>query len=171
MDYAHHFAFDPTGPAYTQAWPRIIADTAVILTAVTKLGIAITGPDSHGAPILDPARHIAFNGGTSADPLRLPAPYPAAVPPNTASPVTGRCRTRLHPYDLAVATVLLRCHMHLGDGFPIASTGRYDNEWLYGVRPGQPGARQLIRLLFGAEPAGDPLQQSWPDHRSGRPPW
>jgi hypothetical protein len=162
MDYGHHWAFEPTSRRYATAWPRLVADSTSILTAVAALGITTTGPDGTGIALADLYRGIALSGGPHTDALRLPAPYrnPHPSPCGTPPPVTGSCRTRLQPYDLAVAGILLGAHLLLGNDFAIRSSGSWLAEWRHGIRKGHPGARTLIADLFAAEAPASPL--SWP---------
>ncbi len=161
MQYRHLWVYHPIEHCYAAAWPRILADTARILRRTADLGIIICGPDGHGAPVLDTHRGIAFNGDASgqAEPLRLSAPHrdPHPSPCGTPAPGVGSCQTDRRPYDVAVAAVLLRCHLLLGDDFRLRSDGAWDLEWAVGVRVGQPSPRHLVAALFGATPALSPL--------------
>jgi hypothetical protein len=153
MLYSHSWACDPASVAYVHRWPRIVADTQRIAGHLATLGVDLAGPDGTGALSVD-HDGIAFNGpGEHAgQPFTLPAP--------TREPGTvhrGHCATGLLPYDLAVTAVLLRCHTLLGNEFIMRSSGRWHDEWLLGVRPGQPGARQILAALFGPLPNRNPL--------------
>jgi hypothetical protein len=159
---ADNWAYRPTEHHWAAAWPTILADTARILTRTTDLGIMVGGPHGHGAPILDTHRGIAFNGtgGDHAQALRLAAPHrnPYPSPCGIPAPATGLCQTGRRPYDVAVACVLLRCHLLLGDDFLLSTDGDWDLEWAIGVRIGQPSPRQLVGALFGPAPARSPLR-------------
>lgn len=161
MVYRHRWVYRPIDQPWAQAWPQVLTDTARILARTIELGISVCGPDGHGTPLLDPYRGVAFTGadGGPAEPLRLAAPRrnPHPSPCGVPAPATGTCQTGRRPYDIAVAAVLLRCHLLLGDEFLLSSDGDWDLEWLVGARVGQPGARPLVAALFGDVPIRSPL--------------
>jgi hypothetical protein len=76
------------------------------------------------------------------------------------APATGSCQAGRRPDDLAVAAVLLRCHLVFGGDFLLHGDGGGDSDWLCGVRPGQPGARVPPAKLFA--PIPDPSPLDWP---------
>lgn len=148
---------------YRRAWPAILADTRRIIDAVRTAGVAIAGPDGRRSPILDPTHGVGFNGDAytdlDGDPFTLLAPTP---PTELPVPATASCRTGRKPYDLAVAAVLLRCHLLLPDLFTIGSDGRWDVEWAHGPLPTRVAstlsARQLVASLFDTTATADPLR-------------
>jgi hypothetical protein len=163
MQYRHFWVYRSTEHRYAARWPTILADTARILARTADLGIIICGPDGHGAPVVDTHRGIAFNGDTSGhtEPLRLSTPHrnPYPSPCGIPAPATGSCQTGRRVYDVAVAAVLLRCHLLLGDDFTVCSDGDWGLEWAIGVRVGQPSPRHVISALFGGDPVASPLHR------------
>lgn len=165
LEYSHSWAYHPTSRRYRALWPVLLTDVAVILARLDELGIAVSGPDGTGEPVCD-GSGIAFNGTAalgSGQPLMLASlhrdPYPS--PCGTPAATSGTCDTSSLPYDLAVTAVLLRCHHWLGHDFCIRSShAKWDTEWLHGLRPGQPGARQVLSTLFGPTSPVSPL--TWP---------
>ncbi len=79
--YTHHWAYQPSHPAYRTAWPTILHDTHRIIDQIRGSGIVLAGPDGLRAPVLDPDEGIAFNGDATRslhrDALQLFAPLPA----------------------------------------------------------------------------------------------
>jgi hypothetical protein len=165
--YTHRWAYQPSHPAYREAWPTILHDARRIIDHIHGSGIVLAGPDGLRTPILDPVEGIAFNGDATrslhGDPFHLLAPLPSH--PRGIPTATAHCTTSRRPYDLAVAAVLLRCALLLPDAFAVASDGRWDQEWAHGS-PAWPaaairlGARQVIADLFDVEPENNPLRGS-----------
>jgi len=164
MGYTHYWDAPTAHPDYAAAWPAIITDTRTIITAVRAAGIVIAGPDGRRRPQLD-VEGIAFNGDATSDldyeSFILAPPGPA---PRVGHPF---CKTDRRPYDLAVAAVLLRCHLVLPDTFRIWSDGGWDREWRHGAIPPAPDARhptpsprQLVADLFGPVPDASPLRRA-----------
>ncbi|HEY2670149.1 MAG TPA: hypothetical protein VGJ07_07195 [Rugosimonospora sp.] len=170
MGYTHYWTVPSTHPGYTAAWPGIVADARRIITAVRAAGIVIAGPDGYHRPTCDLVEGIAFNGDATSD---LDYETFWLQPPGWAPRCArGFCKTERRPYDLAVAAVLLRCHLLLPDLFAIGSDGDWDREWLYGAIPSapdarhtRPGARRLVAELFGPVPDASPFQRppNWQD--------
>lgn len=164
MLYSHSWVYQPIDQPWAAVWPQILTDTARILARTIELGIPVCGPDGCGTPVIDLHHGIAFNGAGAAraEALRLAAPHrnPHPSPCGIPAPATGYCPTGRNPYDVAVAAVLLRCHLLLGDDFLLSSDGDWDLEWAFGVRIGQPGARHLVTALFGTTPAQSPLHRT-----------
>jgi len=163
MGYTHYWDAPTAHPDYAAAWPCIITDTQAIITAVRGAGIVIAGPDGFGRPLLD-AEGIAFNGDATGDldyeafVLAAPGPVPRFE--------HLFCKTGRRPYDLAVAAVLLRCHLLLPEVFRIGSDGDWDREWLHGAIPPAldaqdpvPSPRRLVADLFGPIPDASPLRR------------
>jgi hypothetical protein len=125
MGYTHHWAYQPSHPSYRQAWPAILADTRAIIDRVRQAGIVIAGADGHRRPMLDDRDGIEFNGHASSDldcqAFQLLAPLPP-IPAGTPT-ATAFCKTNRNPYDLAVASLLLRVAQLLPDAFALASDG------------------------------------------------
>ena len=167
MQYRHHWAYPPTHPRYRQEWPAILADTRRIIDRARAAGIVIAGPDGRRSPVIDPADGVGFNGDATTDldgdPFTLLAPM-RMLPAGKHPTASASCRTNRKPYDLAVASVLLRCHLLLPDLFGIGSDGRWDVEWASGQtpRPARPGpplsARRLVADLFDTAAVDDPLR-------------
>ncbi len=175
MGYTNCWAYQPTHPAYANAWPTILDDTRTIINRVRKAGIVIAGPDGHCRPILDPTDGIGFNGDATSDldceAFQLLAPL-SAIRRGTPT-ATAFCKTNRKPYDLAVAAVLLRCVMLVPEAFAIASNGRLEREWTHGAMafdPAQPaelGARAVVAELFGTAPVDSPLRDTLAGIRFG----
>ena len=158
MRYAHRYAYLPGDPAWAKAWPQILTDTWTIIDAVRRAGIVIAGPDGYRRPVLDPVEGIGCNGDATsdldADPFTLLAPLPASRAPIA----TAGCRTARKPYDLAVATTLLRCTQLVPKVFAVDSDGGWDTDWLLGPRPGLVSVRELLGQLFEPAPTASPLR-------------
>jgi hypothetical protein len=165
--YGHYWAYQFTHPGYQQAWPTILDDTRRIIDRVRLDGTVIAGPDGYRRPVLDPDEGIEFNGDATTDlnydAFQLLPPMPTStVRPPTA---TASCRTNRNPYDIAVAAVLLRCHLLLPDLFTIDSDGSWDGEWARGAMYESRGgpatmlsARDLVAGLFGNAFSTSPLR-------------
>ena len=135
MGYTHSWCVPLAHRDYLAVWPAIVEDTRRIIDAVRGHGIVIAGYDGWRRPTLDSDGHgIAFNGDAStdldADTFRLTPPMPVMAP--LQRPVNF-CKTNRKPYDLAVAAVLLRCHLLLPGVFLIRSNGAWDTEWAHGA--------------------------------------
>ncbi len=157
------WAHRPSHPAYAKAWPTIVADTAAIIERVSRFGVVIAGPHGHGSPNLDSSDGIAFNGdvtgGLAGDAFGLLAPLPAR--PEGIPTATAHCTTGGKPYDLAVASVLLRCALLVPEAFTVAGTGDEAPPWARrwapkptAVAPLPLFARAVLAELFGSTPAG-----------------
>jgi hypothetical protein len=161
MRYAHRYAYLPGDPRYAQAWPQILTDTATIIEHVRRAGIVIAGPAGYRRPILDQLDGIGCNGDATtdldADPFTVLAPLPTSRAPVTSAV----CRTGRKPYDLAVTSILLRCHQLVPAVFAIDSDGGWDTDWLIGPQPTRAGAtlsaRELIGQLFEPYPQASPF--------------
>jgi hypothetical protein len=158
MAYLHRWSVALDDRVYADAWPTIVADTWRIIDVVRRRGIVIAGREGFGRPTLDVTDGVAFNGDATTD---LDGEAFVIPPPAVGG---GRhqvafCRTNRKPYDLAVASVLLRLRLLLPGLVMVASDGAWDHEWCRGSHPrvGVPGARTLVGGLFGAVPAADPL--------------
>jgi len=175
MGYTHYWAYQPSLPRYAQAWPTILADTRAIINRVRQAGIVIAGPDGHRRPVLDDRDGIAFNGDATTDldcdTFQLLSPLPTI---RSGTPTaTAFCKTWRRPYDLAVASVLLRLVLLLPDVVAIASDGRWDREWAHGAmafdahQPVGLGARTVVADLSGAAPVDSPLRDTLAGIRFG----
>lgn len=158
MGYTHQFTCQPGSRQYAQTWPQIVEDTGRILETVRRHAIAVCGPGGTGVPIVDVATGILFGGDATAGQhhgaFRLPAP--GLVEPDAAEDcrLWRYTKTEHAPYDLAVTSVLLRCHVLLPGVFQIGS----DSEWgpLWTWPPGR-NPRDLHQHLFGIAVDTDPL--------------
>jgi hypothetical protein len=162
MRYAHRYAYLPADPAWAQAWPQILSDARTVIDAVRRAGIVIAGPDGYRRPVLDPVEGIGCNGDATTDldgdPFTLLTPLPIGrVPVASAA-----CRTGRKPYDLAVATILLRCAQLAPEVFVIDSDGSWGTDWLHGPRraPGRVAwsVRELHEQLFDPAPTTAPFR-------------
>ncbi|WP_436536031.1 hypothetical protein [Actinoplanes sp. HUAS TT8] len=173
MGYTHYWSVLVNDPGYQHMWPQLVADTARIIDAVRRAGIAIAGPHGWGLPVLDPGCAISFNGaaepGLSADTFTLAAP---TIDEERPVWTANFCKTNLRPYDVAVAAVLLRARLLSPHALILSSDGTWNKQWKYGRKlPGTrrrgPSARGLITTLFGTIPDADPLtalpSRSWRD--------
>ena len=112
MGYTHYWSVPPGDPRYAARWPGIVEDTRRIVAAVRDLGVVIAGPDGYRRPVLDVSKGIGFNGDATTD---LDYETFALAAPGFGGPARAEfCKTGRRPYDLAVAAVLLRCHLLLG---------------------------------------------------------
>ncbi|MEU8075971.1 hypothetical protein AB0B31_11015 [Catellatospora citrea] len=156
MNTPHRFVLQPGSTTYQQIWPQILADTRRILHAVRRRGIVLAGPRGTGQPLLDPARGIGFTGditaGYACESLWLPAPGPAAPGAPTDARIFGHAATVRAPYDLAVTTVLLRCHLLAPDVVAIGG-----QPWRSWTSPPGANARDLVTDLFGIRVTASPL--------------
>jgi hypothetical protein len=165
MGYSHYWSVPPGDPRYAAKWPGIVEDTRRIVAAVRDMGVVIAGPDGRRRPVLDPAGGIAFNGDATTD-LDYET-FALAAPGFGGPPRPEFCKTGRRPYDLAVAAVLLRCHLLLPGVFLIGSDGDWEREWWGGAIPDTAGptagigARRLLADLFGE------VRQDTPFHRAG----
>ncbi|GAB4054765.1 hypothetical protein [Catellatospora paridis] len=157
MGYTRSFTLQPGSAAYAAAWPQMLADTELILQTVSRRGIALCGPLGTGKPQLDPAVGIGFNGnldsGHGCDSLWLPAPGPVAAGAPDDARVWRYTKTIGLPYDLAVTSVLLRCHLLAPDAFTIGGSGTW-HDW---TTPVGHNPRDLVTDLFGTHVADSPL--------------
>jgi hypothetical protein len=156
MSTRHRFVLQPGSTTYLQVWTQILADTGRVLDAVRRRGVALAGPQGTGRPLLDPARGIGFTGditaGYTCESLWLPAPGPASVGAPADARIHGQAATVRAPYDLAVTTVLLRCHLLAPDVIAIGGT-----PWQYWTSPPGANARDLVMHLFGIRVTASPL--------------
>jgi hypothetical protein len=143
MSYTHYWRYQPDAPVYAQAWPTLVLDTAQILAEVHRTA-PLAGPDRTGPPLLDMNAGIAFTSAldVGCDGFRL-------LPPGPHRRRWFFCKTRGRPYDLAVTSTLLHCHLAMPDTFAIGSEAPWHRSW-------QP-ARDLVRRLFAVTAAGMPL--------------
>jgi hypothetical protein len=167
MRYAHRYAYLPADPTWANAWPQILTDTPTIIDAVRRAGIVVAGPDGYRRAILDPIEGVGCNGDATtdldADPFTLLAPTVLAAVPTSRAPVaSAACRTGRKPYDLAVATILLRCVQLVPEVFVINSDGGWDTDWLLGPRTvsgrAALSARELHGQLFDPMPTASPFR-------------
>ena len=171
MGYTHYWSVPPGDPRYAMVWPGIVEDTRRIVDAVRALGVVIAGPDGHRRPILDVSRGVAFNGDATTD-LDYET-FALGTPGFGGPPRTEFCKTGRRPYDLAVAAVLLRCHLLLPGVFRIGTDGDWEREWLTGVAGDTAGptagigARRLLADLFSEVPQDNPFHRTAPEE--GRP--
>jgi hypothetical protein len=143
-----------------QAWPQILDDTRTIVEQVRRLGVVIAGPDGRRRPVVD-RFGVAFNGDATTD---LAGDTFAVMGPLVGSPtviVQESCGTGAKPYDLAVASVLLRCVQLVPDVFVLDSDGGWDTDWATGHQlvPGDVLAspRSLVGVLFDPYPDTSPF--------------
>jgi hypothetical protein len=172
MGYAHHFRYNTALPAYQDAWPRMVADALTIVQAADRMQVTICGPHGDNAPKISDTG-IALNGSrwqaSDHDSLVI---CPSVTTQHArismgAEPgfLSDTCKTGRRPYDVAVAAILLRCHLLAPEAFRINSDGRWDREWIYGAHrweedpapPYGPSARALVAYLFGDAPTESPF--------------
>jgi hypothetical protein len=162
MGYTHYWSASYGDPAYAAAWPAIIGDTRRIIEAVRARGIVIAGPDGYRRPIIDQDRMgVAFNGDATTDLDAESFEIEVPAPSSPAQPQVQFCKTYGKPYDLAVTTVLLRCHLLVPGAFVIRSDGGWDTDWnrnqLNAFGLVAPSARRLVTELFGPVPGASPF--------------
>lgn len=158
MGYTHSFVYQPGSAQYAAAWPAILSDTRWIMRAVRRHGVVMRGPAGTRQPVLDPQLAISFNGDAAAgldlDPFTLNAPHPVGDDAPADCRVWRFVKTEERPYDLAVATVLLRAHILAPDVFAIGSSGEWGTDW---IAPAGHNPRDLVADLFGVRVEQDPL--------------
>lgn len=153
MGYTHYWSYLPESEQWQAAFPRLLADTRVILDHVTAHGIAIADAYGDGEPLLS-ADEIAFNGAE-------PEEYESFILGTRQDPDTRHrtwrgerftwtfCKTARRPYDLAVTATLLRARQLAPWHFAIGSDGYWDSDW----KP----ARDLVGQLFEPFTEASPL--------------
>lgn len=153
MGFTHYWSYLPESEQWQVAFPRLLADTRVILDHLTDRGIATAGAHGDGEPLLT-VDEIVFNGAE-------PNEYESFFLGTTQDPNTRHhtwrgarftwdfCKTAHRPYDLAVTAVLLRSRQLVPWHFAIGSDGRWDSDW----KP----ARDLVADLFEPFAEADPL--------------
>jgi hypothetical protein len=192
MPYAHAFRYAPTSATFRRAWPRMVADAARIVGYVASTGVVLRAPTGWAAPEFDkdiPDGIIAFNGSARNREHRDPFVIRPAVPDRRRDPLSASrydadgyvsrfCDTQRAPYDVAVAAVLLRCHLLAPTAFTIAGAGDWDREWRHGasvwsadlIPPVAPplavAARTVIAELFGHTMTRSPFTTSGPEERA-----
>ncbi|MEQ4300853.1 hypothetical protein ABNF97_05580 [Plantactinospora sp. B6F1] len=163
MGYTHYFSYFPRSAEFRAVWPRMWADAELILDRVETAGVRLCRDPFDGNL---PAEYevIAVNGDGERDeygePLVLAPRWPGYRQQSADGRLTGFCKTGREPYDLAVTTILLRCHRLLPDGFAIHSDGGWEAEWRHGRQlppPVLPSARDLVAELFGDEVTACPF--------------
>lgn len=157
MGYTHYFAYRPDSEGWAEAWPTLCADVGQIITAST---VPLAGGDGHGAPEID-RRWIRLNGRgeQSHETFLLWGPDGAAqgyaeyrrFAPDAASEdrIWSFCKTAEKPYDVVVGAALIRA-AQLG-GLVMSSDGFWEREWEEPYDYDLPGARPLVRRLFGTD--------------------
>jgi hypothetical protein len=155
MGYTHYYRYDQGHPEFLASWPAMARDAGRIVDQLQAAGVIICGPDD-GTPPVTPDG-IAL-GGSVEDELDgelfeiSPGSHKRKNKPRI---VQGFCKTERFPYDVAVAAILLRCHILAPQAFLIASDGQWDEEWREDLTWPRTGlsARGLVAELFGDAPA------------------
>ncbi|HTZ62681.1 MAG TPA: hypothetical protein VMB51_01100 [Solirubrobacteraceae bacterium] len=153
MGYSHYFAYDPRAEPFIAAWPRMVADAAVIATHVQNvLGVRLAGGTGEGPPEID-ERRIWLNGPAEQQLdhdtflIDLAPCHAGGVHATLAQRrrtrqrseferrgfVLDSCKTNRKPYDIAVTSILLRCRHLAPNAFVIASDGAWEREWQHGA--------------------------------------
>lgn len=181
MGYSHYFAYDPTAASFLDAWPRMVCDARLIAAHVQSvLGIHLAGGAGEGQPEIT-ERRIWLNGPSAADLahgtlLIDPAPCRTWEGQGVLGQsdradrerelfasrglIAGFCKTARKPYDLAVASILLRCRHLAPDAFVVASDGDWRQDW-YRCAPDagrgwRPAPVEVVAALFAQlETAGE----------------
>ena len=138
MSYTHRWTRSNRLDDATWERIRLDAETALQLFRVTASDqwretghepVQLRGPDGRGGPVIA-ITSIAFNGDAareaSADAFVFPQDARDGSAPAESSathPARFTCNTELHPYDVAVCTVLLIAKHHLGEGLELQSDG------------------------------------------------
>ena len=170
MDYEHCWSYARYQHDYRLAWPELVADARLILSAVTAAGIRLAGPAGQHAPIADVDSGIVVNGdadyGEHAQTFLLRPPTPGSRPHLHDDPVAvvDSCVTARRPYDLAITSILLHFALNLPGAFTVLSDGDWNTEWAHGAATvnasaasAQLNARTLVGDLFGNHPTRRPL--------------
>lgn len=173
MGYSHYFAYDPAAASFRDAWPRMVCDARLIAAHVQSvLGIHLAGGAGEGQPEIT-ERRIWLNGPFAGDLahgtlLIDPAPWRTweqqgalchrdcadleRRPFVSRGFVAAFCKTARKPYELAVASILLRCRHLAPDAFVIASDGDWRQDW-YRCAPDtgrgwRPAPVEVVAALF-----------------------
>ncbi len=160
MGYSHYFAYDPTASSFVAAWPQMISDARLIAWFVqSSLDIPLANGEGDGEPELSD-RRMWLNGprlqGEAHEPFSIDPSPPnlTGQDPECSRFAHGFCKTARMPYDIAVASILLRCHHLAPDAFLVASDGDWRREWQHGATYCGPDCASgaspvmLLRLLF-----------------------
>jgi hypothetical protein len=195
MGYTHYFAYDPNAESVTKARLRIIDDARAIGVHVQEaLGIRLANGVGEGQPEFT-ERWINLNGPSRRDlghetflldfqPWKVWDEEAALGYQHWADNERRRfeergfiwafCKTTRKPYDIAVTSILLRCHHLAPDAFVIGSDGQWEREWQHGAmywgagcEPGT-GPVEVVRTLFGQAETTD-SSRIVRDHESGPP--
>lgn len=156
MGYTHYFAYDPNATSFTDAWPRMVSDAQLIAVHVQSvLDIKLADGVGEGWPEIN-ERRIWLNGplvGDLAHETLLIDPEPWKLWDQQAALghtdwadyerglfdsrgfIAGFCKTARKPYDIAVASILLRCRDVAPAAFVIASDGHWQADWNRGALP------------------------------------
>lgn len=161
MGYTHYFRFDSGDPAFVGAWPAMVADAERIVDRVRAAGVVIEGSDDGSPPVT--SEGIALGGSVEDE---IDGEFFTLSPSSHRRKqknkvVQGFCKTEHFPYDVAVAAILLRCHLLAPEAFLISSDGDWDEDWGQDSTWPRTGlsARGLVAELFGDAPAESALSE------------
>ncbi|RDL33211.1 Uncharacterized protein BP5553_08650 [Venustampulla echinocandica] len=116
MGYTHYWEVKDQA-VWAQIWPRLISDAnQVIGHANVELR-----QDEYHRDHATIEEGIKLNGTCDHEPFVL-------LPAGPGSMGFAFCKTARKPYDLVVATVLMRAKMLAGNGFRVNSDGEFDSD-------------------------------------------
>jgi hypothetical protein len=168
MGYTHYFAYDSNARPFISAWPEMVRDAKLIAWCAQRvLGVRLAGGRREGRPVFNcqriclngPAADLLANEAFLIDPMPLRAwdgrPGPGndgrsqqARQLDTRGFTTSFCKTGRKPHDIAVTSVLLRCHHLAPEAFVIASDGDWERDWCHGACGSKRAPVSVVELLF-----------------------
>ncbi|KAM7202261.1 Heterokaryon incompatibility protein (HET) domain containing protein [Rhypophila sp. PSN 637] len=154
MGHVHYFqaSIDWEDPKCVANWPQLVQDARLIIEAA---GIDLTGnwnPRDELIPPIVNLDQVCFNGlaEDGHDPFIF-GPNPTTPSGEPVDVPVESVKTNRKPYNLPIATFLLRAHYLLGSG--VSSDGYWgETEWM--------DARNLCRILWPDEPAYCPWKET-----------
>lgn len=164
MGYTHYFWYPPESAEWRSMSPRLLLDAKKIVDVTAELGIGLAGYSEEAGAYRKSTPVVTEGGvflqGWGGEDFEHESLVIEATPDlswDYARQCYERhggvhwsfCKTARKPYDLAVATILLRAAMLMPSVFGLGSDGHWSEEWLAGAMPGYPmGARTLYGRLF-----------------------
>ena len=121
--YTHYWNSPTDAKKWKRIWPQLVADAAFI---AGRAGVPLQhGTDDEKPPLISVKEGICINGvGSNGHESFHIRP--------SGNDNFNFCKTARKPYDLAVATILLRARTLMGEEFTFSSDGLwdYDREWI-----------------------------------------
>jgi hypothetical protein len=117
--YEHSWDRPDDEEVWKRFWPQLVADAALIVDAADVP--LQCGYDDRSPPLLSVESGISLNGVWDE-----PGYYHATFSIGPSG-YAGSCNTMGEPYDLVVATILLRASVLMGDAFCFSSDGVWEH--------------------------------------------